>query len=101
MGVSVLSRPLAIAITILVSLVWAGNVAVGMFYPDRHDAAVNAIFAIIVGAAFGLVPKRDALATARRRLAARIAGDDQAADATPDAAEDQPQDAETPRGDSS
>lgn len=71
-----ISRPLAIAITILVAVVWAGSVVVGMLYPDRDLAGINAIFAIVVGASFGLVPKRQTLATARRRLAQHIAGDE-------------------------
>lgn len=97
-----LSRPLAIGITILVSVVWAANVVVGAIDPQRHDATINAIFAIIVGAVFGLTPKREMVASARRRIA-RLAGDP-----PPDepAAEDDPaggepaEDTDPPRGDS-
>lgn len=70
-----LSRPLAIAITILVSVVWATNVVVGMIYPDRHDATVNAVFAIIVGAVFGLTPKAGIVRRARTAIGRRIAGE--------------------------
>lgn len=91
-----ISRPLAIAITILVAIVWAGSVAVGLLYPDRDVAGINTIFAIVVGAAFGLVPKRETLAGGRRRLAQLIGGDQ------PDTNTDEPtEDADPPRGDSS
>lgn len=69
-----LSRPLAIGIAILVSVVWAANLVVGILYPERHDATINAIFAIIVGAVFGLTPKRHLVQNARRRLS-RLTGD--------------------------
>jgi hypothetical protein len=97
LGVQVLSRPLAIGITILVSTVWAANVVVGALYPDRHDATINAIFAIIVGAVFGLTPKRETLAAARRRLL-RTSGDEP----PQEPAEDTPPPAADPsRGDDS
>ena len=90
------SRPLAIGISILVSTVWAANLVVGAFYPERHDATINAIFAIIVGAVFGLTPKRETLAAARRRLA-RTAGDRE-----PEPPEgEQADETTTPRGDDS
>lgn len=69
-----LSRPLAIAITIVITVVWLANVVVGFLYPDRHDATLNAIFAIVVGVVYGLTPKRDVLSRARRGLARRIEG---------------------------
>lgn len=88
-----ISRPLAIAITILVAIVWAGTVAVGLLYPGRGDiSGINTIFAIVVGAAFGLVPKRETFAATRRRLARRIAGDQQ------DDTEEQVEEAEPQRG---
>lgn len=90
-----ISRPLAIAITILVTIVWAASVAVGLLYPDRDVAGINTIFGIVVGAAFGLVPKRETLAAARKRLAGQIAGDQR-----PDT-EDQAEDAKPQRGDES
>lgn len=94
-----ISRPLAIAITILVAIVWAGSVAVGLLYPDRDVAGINTIFAIVVGAAFGLVPKRETLAGGRRRLAELIGGTEPPAADEP--AQDQIQDANPPRGDGS
>jgi hypothetical protein len=97
LGVSVFSRPLAIGISVLVSVVWAANLVVGALYPDRHDATINAIFAIIVGAVFGLTPKRETLAAARRRLT-RASGDEP--EQPP--AEDEPADeTNTSRGDDS
>lgn len=93
LGVPVISRPLAIALTILVAIVWAGTVAVGLLYPGRGDVSgINTIFAIVVGAAFGLVPKRETLANTRRRLAERISGDR-------NNTEEQPGDANPQRGD--
>jgi len=90
----VLSRPLAIAITILVTIVWAANVVVGLIYPERGDATVSALFAIIVGAVFGLTPKAGITRRARAAIARRIAGDDPAAE------EPEAEDTETPpRGD--
>jgi len=103
----VLSRPLAIGIAILVSIVWAANLVVGALYPERHDATINAIFAIIVGAVFGLTPKRDVLQNARQRLARRIAGEPEPtepepAEAEPEASgDDLPEDTDPPRGDGS
>jgi hypothetical protein len=41
---------------------WAINLIVGMLDPDRDDPAVNAIFAIVIGAVFALQrrdPKKD------------------------------------------
>lgn len=94
-----LSRPLAIGITILVSTVWAANVVVGAIYPERHDATINAIFAIIVGAVFGLTPKREIFQNARRRIA-RSSGDEPAASAEPGITDDEPaDDTDPPRGD--
>jgi hypothetical protein len=91
----VISRPLAIAITILVALVWAGSVTVGLLYPNRGDlSGINTIFAIVLGAAFGLVPKRETLAGGRRRLAQLIGGDE------PPPAEEPTQESEQGRGDS-
>lgn len=92
-----ISRPLAIAITILVAVVWAASVAVGLLYPDRDVTSINAIFAIVVGAAFGLVPKRPSLASARQRLADRIAGTAAGTEEQPE--EDPPADTDPPRGD--
>lgn len=63
-------RPLVIALAILISTLWATNVIVGFLYPGRSDPALNAIFAIVVGAVFAL-GRRDSQSpkTARRKLA--------------------------------
>lgn len=49
-----LPRPLVIALAVLISTMWAANLIVGWLYPDRSDPAVNAIFAIVAGAVYGL-----------------------------------------------
>lgn len=65
-----LPRPLVIALAILVSTLWATNVVVGFLYPGRSDPALNAIFAIVVGAVFALGRRdSDSRKTVRRKLA--------------------------------
>lgn len=50
-----LPAPLANAIVILVSLVWAGNFLASVFLPDyRGDSALNFVFMTIVGGALAL-----------------------------------------------
>lgn len=49
-----LPRPLVIALTILISVMWATNLIVGYLAAGRADPAVNAIFAIVAGATYGL-----------------------------------------------
>lgn len=49
-----LPRPLVIALTILISIMWATNLIVGYLAAGRADPAVNAIFAIVAGAVYGL-----------------------------------------------
>lgn len=49
-----LPRPLVTAMTVLISVMWAANLVIGWLDPDRSDPAVNAIFAIVAGAAYGL-----------------------------------------------
>jgi hypothetical protein len=75
----VLPRPLVIAIVTLVSLVWAANIVVGFFAPDRSNASVSAVFAMIIGTTLTLgrkgSPDQSAVAAARRRIAAIIAGE--------------------------
>lgn len=83
-----LSRPLAIALTILITAVWAANVVVGMLYPDRYDATVTGLFAIVVGVVFGLTPSavtRRARAALARKLAEQAADDEPAAEEEPEA----------------
>jgi hypothetical protein len=43
-----------IALAVLISTMWAANLIVGFLYPGRSDPALNAIFAIVVGATFAL-----------------------------------------------
>lgn len=46
---------LANAIIVLVTLVWAGNFAAGLFVPDyRSDPSLNFVFMTIVGGALAL-----------------------------------------------
>lgn len=49
-----LPRPLVIGIAVLITIMWATNLIVGFLYPGRSDPALNAIFAIVVGAVFAL-----------------------------------------------
>lgn len=84
-----LPRGLTIALTVLISLVWAANVVVGFLNPNLRDPTINAIFAIVVGAIYALGRKGDSNGmSARKRLAQIIAGDEKPAPppATPPAA---------------
>lgn len=49
-----LPRPLVIALTVLIAVMWATNLIVGYLAAGRADPAVNAIFAIVAGAVYGL-----------------------------------------------
>lgn len=49
-----LPRPLVTAIAILIAVMWAANLIIGWLDPSRSDPAVNAIFAIVAGAVYGL-----------------------------------------------
>lgn len=65
-----LPRPFVIALAILVSILWATNVIVGFLFPGRSDPALNAIFAIVVGAVFALGRRDgDSSKKVRRKLA--------------------------------
>lgn len=59
-----LPRPLVTALAVLISIAWAANLLVGFLYPGRSDPALNAIFAIVVGAVFAL-GRRDERSVAR------------------------------------
>lgn len=75
-----LPRPVVIGLTVLISLVWAGNVVAGYLDPVHHDATINAIFAIVVGAIYGLGRRTDrqkAIRRARKKLADMIEGNGQ------------------------
>lgn len=73
-----LPRPLVTALTILITLAWTGNVIVGFVSPERHDPTINAIFAIVVGAAYALGHRSSAKTKkARQQLAQLIAGEDE------------------------
>ncbi len=72
-----LPRGVTTALTVLIGLVWAGNVVVGFVNPSLRDPMINAIFAIVVGAIYALGSNRDSrLGEARRKLADAIAGED-------------------------
>lgn len=67
-----LPRPLLTALTILISLAWAANVIVGFLLPERHDASLNAVFAVVVGGVYALSGNGKSL---RQRIGDAIAGD--------------------------
>lgn len=72
-----LPRPVVIGLAVLISIMWAANLIVGFLYPGRSDPALNAIFAIVVGAVFALGRReqpgdRQAGRAARKRLARMI-----------------------------
>jgi hypothetical protein len=71
-GNAVLPRPLVIALAILVSILWATNVVVGFLYPGRSDPALNAIFAIVVGAVFALGRREESSKKTVRHKLARL-----------------------------
>jgi hypothetical protein len=81
-----LPRPLLTGLTVLISIVWAGNVVAGYLDPAHHDATINAIFGIVVGSIYGLSELRDrkrrkaAVGRARRRLAELVGGDSESED---------------------
>lgn len=62
-----LPRPLVIGLTILIATMWAANLIVGYLFPDRSDPAVNAIFAIVAGAVYGLQRRAKRLAESDRK----------------------------------
>lgn len=49
-----LPRGVTVGLTVLISLVWAGNVIVGFLNPALRDPMINAIFAIVVGSLYAL-----------------------------------------------
>lgn len=49
-----LPRPLVTGLTVLIAIMWATNLIVGYLAAGRADPAVNAIFAIVAGAVYGL-----------------------------------------------
>lgn len=50
-------RPLIIGLTVLITIAWAANLTVGIVSPGKSDPALNAIFAIVVGAVFAFSRK--------------------------------------------
>lgn len=67
-----LPRPLVTGLAVLISIAWAANLVVGLLDPGRSDPAINAIFAIVVGAVFALGRRSDAQRNLRRRIAKLI-----------------------------
>lgn len=62
---------LANVIVVLVTLVWAGNFAAGLFLPDyRSDPSLNFVFMTIVGGALALRAGADGEGLVARLLAA-------------------------------
>lgn len=74
-----LPRPLVIGIAILITIMWATNLIVGFLYPGRSDPALNAIFAIVVGAVFALGRRNDSQPprSVRRKIARLIDPEDE------------------------
>lgn len=50
---------LVTALTILITVAWAVNLVIGFLAPERHDASVNAVFAVVVGAVYALGRNKD------------------------------------------
>ncbi len=67
-----LPRPLVIGLAVLISILWATNLIVGYLYPGRSDPALNAIFAIVVGAVFALGRKGEGVSQSARRKIAQL-----------------------------
>lgn len=86
---AVLPRGVTVALTALISLVWAANVVVGFVIPESRDPMINAIFAVVVGAVYALGrPVGQTARDARQRLAEIIAGRPVEPAATPDSTQD-------------
>lgn len=66
-----LPRPLWIALTILISLLWAANIIIGYIDPDRVQNTVNVIFGAIVGTLYWDAPK---VREARKKIGSTISG---------------------------
>lgn len=66
-----LPRPLLIALTILISLAWLANLAIGYIDPPRAIPAVHTIFGIVAGSLFALGQKDTALAAIKKAQAKR------------------------------
>jgi ABC-type amino acid transport system permease subunit len=67
----VLPRPLLIALTILISLAWLANLAIGYIDPPRAIPAVHTIFGIVAGSLFALGQKDNAVAAIKKAQAKR------------------------------
>lgn len=63
--VTVLPKPLLVALTILIALAWLANLAIGWVDPTRSIAAVNTIFGLVAGSLFTLGHKDTAVAAYR------------------------------------
>jgi hypothetical protein len=69
----VLPRPLLIALTILISLAWFANLAIGWVDPARSIPAVNTIFGIVAGSLYALGQKDTAVRAIKSMQAKRRA----------------------------
>lgn len=95
-----LPRPIMIGLTLLIALVWTGNVIIGVVDPVRHDPSINALFALVVGAVFALGRKdHSGWREGRRKLAQLIAGAPERDDTdSADRSHEQRSDSETGEG---
>lgn len=75
-----LPRPLVTALAVLISIAWAANLIVGFLYPGRSDPALNAIFAIVVGAVFALGRREPSPTKSVRKKIARAIDPDRETD---------------------
>lgn len=65
-----LPRPLWVAITVLIVLLWAATITVGLIYPDRARPELNVIFGGIIASLYLDVP------TIRKKIGKAITGKD-------------------------
>jgi hypothetical protein len=66
-----LPRWLMVGIAVLVTVAWAGNEVLVLFFPGRGDSSLGPIFMVVVGAAFAGGAD---LGSVRKRIGRIIAG---------------------------
>ncbi|ACU39457.1 hypothetical protein [Actinosynnema mirum] len=69
-----LPRALWIALTVLITLAWTVNVAVGFVWPDRIQPGVNLVFGAVVGSLY-LPAVKPTARRVRQRMGRAIAGE--------------------------
>ncbi|MFE2751555.1 hypothetical protein ACFXGA_06080 [Actinosynnema sp. NPDC059335] len=82
-----LPRRLWIALTTLITLVWAGSVVVGLIDPARRDPYISGIFGIVVGSLYVVGARRSGTGRSpvdavRERLATVLSPEEPPADGT-------------------